>query len=817
MNIIIPLGGKGERFLKEGYHDPKALIKVLNKEILFYTIDCLSIQPEDHVFIVYNPYLDLFQFQQKVQEKYPNIHLIQLPGDTKGASETVLIGVTHIINHLPFQKKTVLVDGDTFYLQDILQKFRKIRETHNAVYYVKNYEKKPHFSYIEMNEQQKILRIKEKEKISDNANTGVYAFDSIYDLQKYAKFVLDNNIVFKNECYTSCIISEMIKDSFVFEGIELRPEEVVVLGTPEQVRYYEEKAHGFLFDLDGTLVITDEIYFSVWTEILKEFNIFLTKEIFCSTIQGNNDKTVFQNLLPNKVVDVQRYSSLKDTLFRKNIDKVIPVEGSEAFLKKVKNQGHKIAVVTNCNNESATAILKICGFNKYVDVLIAGDQCPKPKPYPDPYLSACKQIGLPSNKSIVFEDSKVGILSGRTVQPKCLVGMKTVFTDVELKKLGVHVCIQNFVDLKPEAFSLFHVDFTEKLKQYILTSVSSSLHITNVTVFDEKIKGGYISDVVRVELEINHGHDASLNCILKLENPNETKLSQMAQRLGLYEREYYFYENISKYINIHIPKFFGLIKDHHMNNIGILLENINVPGTVLNLNLNEEDIHVSLNIVEAAAKMHAKFWNKNLLTSFPALMKNDDAKFNPIWANYVQAQWPAFISRWKYLLNDTQIYLAQKIVENFSSIQAQLSDHNLTLLHGDIKSPNLFYRKYLTEENEERYAPYFIDWQYIGCGKGIQDIVFLMIESFDIQKCETVVPILKNFYYTKLLQNGVQNYSLEEYEKDFIHSICYYPFFVSIWFGTTPEEDLIDKNFPFFFIQKLFNFILKHVPANHFN
>lgn len=814
MNIIIPLGGKGERFLKEGYKDPKALIKVLNKEILYYTIDCLSIQPDDNLYIVYNPYLDLFDFQTKVQEKYPNIHLIPLPGDTKGASETVLLGVNYIISHLPYHEKTVLVDGDTFYLQDILQKFRKIRKTHNAVYYVKNYEEKPHFSYIEMDEKSKILRIKEKEKISDNANTGVYAFDSIYDLQKYAKFVLDNNIVFKNECYTSCIISEMIKDSYVFEGIELRPEEVVVLGTPEQVRCYEDKAHGFLFDLDGTLVITDEIYFSVWTEILKEFNIFLTKEIFCSVIQGNNDKTVFQTLLPNKEIDVKQYSIVKDKLFQENIEKVIAIEGAANFMKQVKKLGHKIAIVTNCNEDSAVTILRLCGFQKYVDVLVPGNKCPKPKPFPDPYLSACEQIGIPSKKCIVFEDSKVGILSGRTIQPKCLVGMKTVFTEDTLTKLGVHICLDNYVNQQPDFFLSYQVDFSEKLKHYILASIQRN--ITNVTIFNEKIKGGYISDVLKVELEIDHGNEPSLNCILKLENPNETKLSQMAQRLGLYEREYYFYENISKYVNIHIPKFFGLIKDHEMNNVGILLENINVDGTVLNLNLNDEDIHVSLNIVEAAAKLHAKFWNKSLLTSFPFLMKNDDAKFNPVWTNYVQAQWPTFFSRWKYLLNEKQMFLAQKIVDNFATIQAKLSDNNLTLLHGDIKSPNIFYRKYYTKENEERYAPYFIDWQYIGCGKGVQDIVFLMIESFDIQKCDAVVPILKNFYYLKLLQNGVQNYSLLEFEDDFINSICYYPFFVAIWFGTTPEEDLIDKNFPFFFIQKLFNFILKFVPDTFF-
>ena len=31
MNIIIPLGGKGERFLTQGYDKPKPLIKIFDK------------------------------------------------------------------------------------------------------------------------------------------------------------------------------------------------------------------------------------------------------------------------------------------------------------------------------------------------------------------------------------------------------------------------------------------------------------------------------------------------------------------------------------------------------------------------------------------------------------------------------------------------------------------------------------------------------------------------------------------------------------------------------------------------------------------
>jgi hypothetical protein len=102
--------------------------------------------------------------------------------------------------------------------------------------------------------------------------------------------------------------------------------------------------------------------------------------------------------------------------------------------------------------------------------------------------------------------------------------------------------------------------------------------------------------------------------------------------------------------------------------------------------------------------------------------------------------------------------------------------------------------------------PYFIDWQYISNGKGVQDLVFFMIESFTPDKIKLLYPIFKHYYYVQLIEYGVKNYTYEEYEKDFINASYYFPFFVAIWFGTVPTDDLIDLNFPYFYIQRLFNF-----------
>ena len=73
--------------------------------------------------------------------------------------------------------------------------------------------------------------------------------------------------------------------------------------------------------------------------------------------------------------------------------------------------------------------------------------------------------------------------------------------------------------------------------------------------------------------------------------------------------------------------------------------------------------------------------------------------------------------------------------------------------------------------------------------------------------------ILINYYYKKIVEYGVCQYSFKEYNNDIYEAICYMPFFTSIWFGTIPQDELIDKNFPYFFITKMF-YLLEYVTTS---
>jgi len=695
----------------------------------------------------------------------------------------------------------LILDCDTFYTFDIISD-AIIRDS-NTIYYFIDNGVESLFSYIQMDNDNKITNIREKERITNNANTGAYFFKDITELHKYVEIVIDNNIKFRSEYYVSCIYSEMIRDKIDVFGKEINRDLIYFLGTPQQVDEYIKRTYAFLFDLDGTLIETDKIYFDVWKQILNKYNIFLTDDIYHTFIHGNNDIKIISKLLSNSNANIDEISHMKDDLFIKNIDNVVVKKDVHKFLSKIRENAHKICIVTNCNRNVATKIISHFGLDKYIDLMIIGNECNKPKPYPDPYLTAIDKLHISNNKSIIFEDSKTGLLSALGTYPKCIVGIINGNNSESLLESGANIIIKDF-DIELETLFNYSNCKISKIETMIRKSLSNRMNIDKITINNNKLKGGYISDVIELTIKLVDSYDI-INCVLKLENKQTNKLSDMAKLLDLYGREYYFYENIYNYVNICVPKFYGIIKDDDFNSVGLLLENLNTDDFILNLNLNKKPISVSLDVIDILSKFHARFWNKPLKNTFKDLTTNNSQKFD--WNNFINEKWPQFKNRWCNILGNDNINIAEIIVKEFKKITDHLSKDNLTLCHGDVKSPNMFYKKI----GINKYDPYFIDWQYIIIGKGVQDLVFFMIESFDIDIINRYAIMFKEYYYIKLLENNVKNYSKEEYDLDYQIAICYFPVFVGIWFGTVDSDDLIDKNFPFFFIQKLFNFINNNV------
>lgn len=266
INVIVPLGGLGTRFQKEGYITRcKPFVPVLGKPMIFWVLDNLTLSENDALVIVYNPnYMGIGNFMREVVGiKYTKCKFVELPGPTRGAAETVLFGLK-ALGEEEKGKPVLLADGDTFYTCDIVSKFREVASTHNAVFCFHDVQPKPIYSYITLDGADDILEVKEKVKISDWANSGCYCFRTGSQLAAECEALIEANTKQASqdgigEFYTSGVIAAMLEKKEPFRAIKLDVGDIHVLGTPAQVTDFCEQwplqpRTRFVVDLEGVLI-----------------------------------------------------------------------------------------------------------------------------------------------------------------------------------------------------------------------------------------------------------------------------------------------------------------------------------------------------------------------------------------------------------------------------------------------------------------------------------------------------------------------------------------------------------------------------------
>ena len=186
MIIIIPLGGVGKRFSDYGFKDPKPLVHVQGKKIISWVLSSLKLSNKDKIYILYNRVLEEFNFERRILAEYSNVNFFKLPKSTNGPVETISL-FCKFMQKESINDPVFILDGDTFYSTNILSKLKN--KKNSCILYFNTNEKKPIYSYIKINRNQKVTDIAEKVKISQNANIG-YFFSSFEILKKFTSITI---------------------------------------------------------------------------------------------------------------------------------------------------------------------------------------------------------------------------------------------------------------------------------------------------------------------------------------------------------------------------------------------------------------------------------------------------------------------------------------------------------------------------------------------------------------------------------------------------------------------------------------------------
>lgn len=203
---------------------------------------------------------------------------------------------------------------------------------------------------------------------------------------------------------------------------------------------------GIVFDLDGTLMDTEEVHKSLYQQAARQIGYCLTDDEYLAQLRGMTDEDVMSWLITKagsaaKPIDLVY---LKQQSFQTILlsGRVSPMPGAISFLRDLVAERYPLALATSATKSEALTMLGILGATEDFDAIIDASQVRHAKPHPEVFQRAAEAIHLRPQQCLAYEDSIAGI------QAATSAGMPTVAIcrddGSSAKRAGARMCITTF-------------------------------------------------------------------------------------------------------------------------------------------------------------------------------------------------------------------------------------------------------------------------------------------------------------------------------------------------------------------------------------
>lgn len=180
-----------------------------------------------------------------------------------------------------------------------------------------------------------------------------------------------------------------------------------------------------IFDLDGTLLYTLEDLADSVNFALKRFNSSSCSLSQVRSFVGDGVQKLMERALASQGIKLS-CKEFEDCLrifkenYKDNIyNKTRPYVGVEEMLQTLKDNGFKIAVVSN---KFDSAVKELCNFyfKNSIDIAIGESSSINKKPNPDGVFAVIKELGLNISDCFYIGDSEVDIQTAKNAGMDCL-------------------------------------------------------------------------------------------------------------------------------------------------------------------------------------------------------------------------------------------------------------------------------------------------------------------------------------------------------------------------------------------------------------
>jgi NDP-sugar pyrophosphorylase family protein len=274
---LIPLAGRGSRFMKLGYKDPKPLIEVSGKPMIIQAANSLP-NSQNQTFVTLKEHLKKYPLEKIIKSEFIKAKITSIDEVTKGQAITCSMGLQDVDINSPL----LIAATDNGMIYDY-NKYQKLIESNNVDaiiftfrHHVSSKNNPQMYGWVKTDNKYNAEKVSVKVPISntpyeDHAIVGTFWFKKVQYYNQGLQNLLKKKITINNEYYIDSLMDELIKLGFNVKVFEVN--DYICWGTPDDYKtfvywqsfFHKTQWHPYSLEKDMTvnkekLSMLDKIY-----------------------------------------------------------------------------------------------------------------------------------------------------------------------------------------------------------------------------------------------------------------------------------------------------------------------------------------------------------------------------------------------------------------------------------------------------------------------------------------------------------------------------------------------------------------------------
>jgi HAD superfamily hydrolase (TIGR01509 family) len=192
---------------------------------------------------------------------------------------------------------------------------------------------------------------------------------------------------------------------------------------------------GVIFDVDGTLVDSNDAHAQSWVDTFKGAGYEVPFEVVRPLIGMGADK-----LLPRTIgvrhdsEEGKKLIKRRSEIFRERyLSRLRPLPGARALVLRVRDDGLKTIVATSAKDEELKGLLKAAEVDDLMEEKATASDAKRSKPDPDIVEAAIEESGVPANKAVMIGDTPYDVEAATRAGVRIIAFRSGGWDDASLK------------------------------------------------------------------------------------------------------------------------------------------------------------------------------------------------------------------------------------------------------------------------------------------------------------------------------------------------------------------------------------------------